>query len=264
MTRLTVVIGDPVHHSLSPTIVNAAFEELDLDWKMLTLQVPEGKLEVMLELMQKLEMGGMSVTMPHKTNMAEFLDLQDSGKLDETAVALGAVNCVSLNEGTLTGHNTDGAGFLFSLKEEDVEVSGASVLIFGAGGASRAVVEACKSGGAKSIAVLPSSRSKPNNEPNYEEFDILVNATPIGMKGVEEGKMPMDTEKISSNHIVVDLIYNPLETELMKTARAKGAKVIGGLGMLVGQAAQAIELWTGMTPNHKIMTQAAKQHPILK
>lgn len=283
MTRLAVVIGNPVHHSLSPTIVNVAFEEMKLDWKMVTVEVPEKKVGIALDQMRELEMGGMSVTMPHKATVAEILATQDLAELHFSAVALGAVNCVALEDGKLIGHNTDGTGFLFSLKREGVEVSGSSVLIFGAGGASWAIANACILAGATRVGVCARSESKAEllisnlggvcevaSSPIYSEFEILVNATPLGMElGVDFGKgepnqknlideAPLDATDILKTHIVIDIVYNPRETKLMSLASDKGAKVVGGIGMLVGQAFEAVKIWTGVEPNPEIMFHAAK------
>lgn len=275
MTCLTAVIGDPVHHSLSPAIVNAAFEELGVDWKMLSLEVPAGKESAVLDLMRELKMGGISVTMPHKKMVANNLAAQEMAELDQTAITLGAVNCVTQRDDKLFGHNTDGAGFLFSLEREGVKVSDSSVLIFGAGGASWAIANACLLAGARRIGICTRNESKAElivssfgeacevvSNPVHSEFEILINATPLGMDNPNNKNLidetPVGKADISKNHIVIDIVYKPRETKFMSLAQDNGAKVIGGIGMLVGQAFEAVKIWTGEEPNPEKMFQATQ------
>ncbi len=270
MTRLTAVIGDPVHHSLSPAIVNSAFENLKLDWKMLSLQVPAGKTGTALKVMRHIQMGGMSVTMPHKQSVAEQMDA-----LDSSAENLGAVNCVVPSQsGQLIGYNTDSDGFLWSLEKEKVELAGARVLIFGAGGAARAVIRACILSGAERVGIRARSKAQEAAEffpasvqadlsPEFSEYEILVNATPLGMAHLKE-ESPAKADSLKSSHILVDLVYNPPKTRFMELAENEGARAIGGLGMLVGQAVKAVHLWTGKNPDSEIMLNAARRQPSLR
>lgn len=262
MTRLTAVIGDPVHHSLSPSIVNAAFSQLGLEWTMLTLQVPQAELDKALFLIRELDMGGMSVTMPHKKAVIKKLD-----ELDKSARALDAVNCIVPQDGKLVGYNTDGSGFVWSLKRENIDLKDANVLIFGAGGAARAVGMACIAEGAARVAITARSKAgeaarmlgAPATEtenPCLADFQILINATPLGMEHLK-GQSPMAGSDLNETHTVVDLIYKPAETEFLRCAKKSGAKTLGGLGMLTGQASQAVKLWTGEEPDTENMHKAA-------
>ena len=262
-TRLALVIGDPIQHSLSPPIVNAAFSDAGLDCKMLSLQVPKGKLDTALTAMRKLKLIGMSVTMPHKKAAAEAVD-----RLDEEAQMLGAVNCISMDEsGELAGHNTDGDGFLWSLAQEQASLTQKSVLVFGAGGAAAAVALACDKAGANEVGILARSKAealvqklggglKTVESTEVKDFEILINATPLGMQHLIT-ESPVQPEQIQKSHIVVDLVYSPSKTRFLKEAEARGAKIIGGLGMLAGQAARAIQIWTGVQSNPKAMQEAA-------
>ncbi len=270
MTQLTAVIGDPVHHSLSPAIVNSAFENLKLDWKMLSLQVPAGKAATALQIMRRIQMGGMSVTMPHKQSVAEQMDA-----LDKSAENLGAVNCVVPSQGgKLVGYNTDTDGFLWSLEKEGVQLAGAGVLIFGAGGAARAVIRACILSGAERVGICARSKAEETAElfpalvkadlnPEFSEYEILVNATPLGMAHLKD-ESPVTADSLKSSHILVDLVYNPPKTRLMELAENNGARAIGGLGMLIGQALKAVQLWTGKNPDSEIMLDAARRQSNLR
>ncbi len=307
MSRLAAVIGNPVHHSLSPVIVNTAFEDLSLPFKMVTLEVPDEKAKEAVELIERLNMVGMSVTMPHKKAIADILSAGNNFALDKTANFLEAVNCVANEEGKLVGYNTDGQGFLLALSREGVVVNESSILIFGAGGAGRAVAYACVEAGAK-VSILNRDEEKARtlvenlntifatsnakdtrevkcisyknlastnlasddfgvNKFDLGAFDILVNATSLGMKGINVDQSPVSILEskfqILPKHIVIDLVYNPAETKFLADAKKSGAKIIGGLPMLVGQAAHAVKLWTGKEPNLEKMFQTAVNQPIL-
>lgn len=266
-TRTAAVIGNPVRHSLSPPIHNAGFRALDLDWVYVAFDIAPGRAAEAVAAMRSLHLGGLSVTMPHKADIAASLD-----RLTPQARMLGAVNCVAWDQGELVGHNTDGGGFVDSLEHETgVPVSGQRCLVVGAGGAARAVVLAMAEAGAAEVAVLNRTQRKAHSAAelagsvgrvgsaaDVREADIVVNATSVGMDGTTgAGRLPVPEDQLRDGQIVADLVYHPFVTPLMIAARAAGATVVGGVGMLVHQAARQFELWTGHAAPIEAMGDAA-------
>jgi shikimate dehydrogenase len=263
-TRLTGVIGSPVRHSLSPALHNAAFDALGLDWRFLAFDVPAGSGADALVGMRALGIEGLSVTMPHKQAVARAVDV-----LHTSARALDAVNCVArLADGRLEGRNTDGAGFLDSLGDHGVSVTGRSVVVLGAGGAARAVAVALAEAGADAVVIVARSAApalqaaalagpvgRVGTMADIRGVDIVVNATPIGMGS---GELPLDPALLHAGHVVADLVYQPLDTALLGAARSAGASTIDGLGMLVHQAAHAFTVWTGQAAPVAAMRAAAE------
>ena len=270
-TRLAGVIGRPVRHSLSPVIHNAAFRALDLDWVYLAFEVTPADLRDAVAGMRALRIDGLSVTMPHKTDMVGLVD-----ELSPTAEALDAVNCVARRRGALVGHNTDGDGFIDALqRDEGVDVAGRRAVVVGAGGAARAVIRALGQAGAAEVVVvnrtadrgeraaaLAGSVGRTGPAEMVTDADIVVNATPIGMGNVitPDGRptveLPVDPDLIAKGQLVVDLIYEPMVTPLLEEARARGAVTVNGLGMLIHQAAHAFRLWTAEDPPLEVMSAA--------
>lgn len=274
---LAAVIGSPVGHSLSPAIHNAAFRAAGLSWLFVAWEVPDGLAGEALSAMKSLGMVGLSVTMPHKTAVAEAVDT-----LSPQAKKLQAVNCVARQGDQLVGHNTDGIGFLASLRDEaDFEPRGKTALVVGAGGAARAVVLALAEAGAADIGILNRTPARAQAAADLAPevtrlaapreaggFDLVVNATPVGMAGSAGGSaggagstaddLPLPVDDLHSEQLLVDLIYEPLETPLLQAARARGVPAIGGLGMLVHQAAAAFEIWTQRPAPVEVMTDAVK------
>ena len=251
---VAAVIGDPVLHSLSPTIYNAAFEYDRIDWVYSAINLPSREVGSLIEEMRVLRIGGLSVTMPHKETVANLVD-----EMTSHAQKLEVVNCVSREEDSLIGHNTDGEGFLRALQEETKEeISGKTCLIIGAGGAARAVSLALGESGAKeviissrdiskseTVASLAGKSGKVGSLSDGQRVDLIVNATPVGMNGTgNEGLLPLPATAINKDQIVVDLIYHPIETEFLASARKVGARTMNGIGMLVHQAALQYTLWT--------------------
>lgn len=254
-TRLAAVIGDPVRHSLSPAIHNAAFAACGLDWVFLACEVSENRVREALAGAVALGIEGLSVTMPHKAAVAAAVD-----ELSPTARLLGAVNCVVRRGERLVGHSTDGDGFSDALSEEvGWSPQGARCMVLGAGGAARAVVLALAGAGATEVAVvnrtaqnaaeavtLAGRRGRVAEATEAADFDLVVNATPVGMAGHSGEALPLDPALLHPGQILVDLIYEPAETALLAAARAGGVACFNGVSMLVAQAARAFELWTGM------------------
>ena len=264
-TRLAGVIGAPIQHSLSPAIFNAAFEECDLDWVYLAFEVQPGDARVALEAMRALDIGGLSVTMPHKDAVAELVD-----HCTPEAAALHAVNCVVATSDGLVGENTDGPGFVDALRAETgFDVDGRRAVVMGAGGAARAIVLALSRAGAAEVAVvnrtaeraevaaaLAGPAGRVSSADAIEHADLIVNATSLGMG---DGQVPFDASRLSPGQVVADIVYHPSPTPLVAAARERGIQAIDGLGMLVHQAGHAFRLWTGVEPPIEAMTHAARR-----
>jgi shikimate dehydrogenase len=270
-TRLAAVIGDPIRHSRSPAIFNAAFAATGLDWAYVAFEVAEGGAGGALAAMRALGIEGLSVTMPHKTDVAALVD-ERRGAADP----LGAVNCVAREGTRLVGHNTDGAGYLESLRTgAGFDPAGRRCVVLGAGGAARAVVLALAQAGAAQVVVVNRSLDKAETAAALagpvgvvgrpEELvaavprvDLLVNATSVGMDATS---CPVDDETLAAlapTALVSDLIYRPTVTPLLARAAERGVATHGGLGMLVHQAAVAFELWTGSGAPVTAMWEAAR------
>jgi shikimate dehydrogenase len=251
-TRVVGVIGDPVAHSLSPTLHNAAFAALGLDWVYVAFPVPRGRGAEAVAAVPALGLAGFNVTMPHKEDVAGACD-----ELTADAAALRSVNTVvALPDGRTLGDSTDGPGFLDAVADEAIAVAGQPVLVLGAGGAARAVVLALGRAGAavtvaarrqdaarSAAALAPGARALALGAADPSGFAVVVNATPLGMSGGDP--LPVDPGSLHDGQSVVDLVYHPADTPLLTAARAQGAQAVNGLGMLLHQAARSFTLWTG-------------------
>ncbi|MEJ5254652.1 MAG: shikimate dehydrogenase [Acidimicrobiales bacterium] len=265
-TKVAAVIGDPVRHSLSPVIFNAAFGALGLDWVYVAFEVAAGDHRRALAGVRALRIGGLSVTMPHKTAVAHSVD-----RLTDDAQALDAVNCVIRDGDELVGHNTDGPGFVRALRAETgFDPAGRRCAVVGAGGAARAVVLALARAGAAEVAVvnrtpargeaaasLAGDRGRLGGEVVLRDAELVVNATPVGMPALPD--LPFDVGLLRAGQVVADLVYEPAETPLLREARARGLVAINGLGMLVHQAALQFEQLTGREAPLQVMEEAARQ-----
>lgn len=252
-TRVAAVIGDPVRHSLSPVLHNAAFRAADLDWVYVALPVPSGGAASAIAAMRTLGIAGLSVTMPHKTDVVGAVD-----DASATVRALGAANTIVRRvDGSLCAHSTDGDGCIDALGDEGIDVSGKRCMVVGAGGAGRSVVLALAGAGASAIVIVnrdaqrsaaavalggPQARRGTANE--VDTCDIVINATPLGMG--DDRRLPIDPARLGAGQVVNDLIYHPLVTPLLAAAAGRGAQVVGGVGMLLHQAARQFTLWTGV------------------
>ncbi len=263
---MAAVIGWPVAHSLSPAIMNAAFSAAGLDWTFVAREVPEGGAAEALEWALREGLVGLSVTMPHKAAVAEAVD-----ELDGVAARLGAVNCVVVDGGHLSGHNTDGGGFIDGLDHDaGLDPAGCRAVVFGAGGAARAVVHALGAAGAAEVAVVNRTRPRAEVAADLADgagrvagpeavagADLVVNATPVGM-GPDDASMPVDPDLMAPGQVAVDLIYHPLATPWVLALRERGIEAHGGLSMLIFQAARAFTLWTGGEAPVEAMEAAAR------
>lgn len=275
-TRLVGLFGWPVSHSISPIMHNVAFAQKRMNWRYVPLPVHPDRLADGVRGLSAMGFVGANVTVPHKQAVMPYLD-----QWSPAAEAIGAVNTILVEEdGTLSGDNTDAAGFVADLRAAEVDPAGLDVLILGAGGSARAVVYGLGQAGVASITVANRTQANARRliEGLSEHFshlslsvvglpdglaqvaesaDLIVNCTSLGMAPRIEG-LPWDEDiEFQSDQIVYDLVYNPAMTRLLQLAAADGARTIGGLGMLVHQGAIAWELWTGESAPIEAMSRAA-------
>ncbi|WP_457612487.1 shikimate dehydrogenase [Methanocaldococcus sp.] len=266
-TKLIGLIGHPVEHSLSPIMHNAAFRDKNLNYVYLAFDVKPEKLKYVIDGAKALNIVGFNVTIPYKVDIIKYLD-----SLDKDAELIGAVNTIKIEEDRAIGYNTDGIGARRALEEELGEVKNKKILILGAGGAARAVAfELAKNNYIiianrtveKAKKLAEEIKEKLNAEveysdlnPNLEGVNIVINATSVGMYPNVNVKPLLTAEQLKDVEAVMDLIYNPLETVLLKEAKKAGVKAINGLGMLIYQGAEAFKIWTGVEPNIKVMKKA--------
>ena len=256
--ELTAAFGQPISENPTQVMVEAAYRHHNLDWRYLTIEVGPDELEAAVNGAKAMGFRGFNCTIPHKVKVIEYLD-----GLGESAALMGAVNCVVRKSGEWIGENTDGKGFVSSLREL-TDPKGQNVVIFGAGGAARAIGVEVALAGASEITIVNRSIERGEElaalldeklpvSAHFEAWDktfvipdrtgVLINATSIGLFPDVEARLDFDLESLSSDTVVADVIPNPPSTNLVRDARAKGCKVIDGLGMLVNQGVS--ELSTG-------------------
>ena len=258
-TSLFGLIGNPVAHSLSPAMHNQAFAATGYNGVYLAFRVTDPVTAI--KGIKALNFRGVSVTLPHKVAVMEHLD-----EIDETAAQIGAVNTIVNNQGRLIGYNTDCPGALEALKTR-TSIKDKSVALIGAGGAARAIGFGLVSAGGR-VTVLNRSRTNgerlagdlqaeflPLNAYQPNRYEILINTTPVGMQPQTEAT-PIPKEKLSKDMVVMDIVYNPLETRFLKEAAAIGCRTINGVAMFVFQGVQQFELWTGRKAPVDVMRQA--------
>ena len=272
-TKLVGIIGDPIEHSISPAMQNAAFKALELDYVYVPFRVRREDLAKAVDAVRTLNLRGLNVTIPHKVDIIPLLD-----EIDSLAQEIGAVNVVVNNNGVLTGYNTDAEGFLHVLLEHGIEPDGKTVIILGAGGAARAIAFTLAARGANLIilniipaqaAACASDVAKATNASIetllldkkhlmdvMERGDILVNATSVGMYPLNNETL-VTADLISPHLIVADIVYNPYKTQLLLEAEKAGARTINGLEMLIWQGALAFEKWTGKKAPLNVMKKEA-------
>lgn len=248
-TRLFGVIGDPVSHSLSPAMHNTAFEKTGFNGVYLAFQIKD--VQAALSGMRSMGIRGFSVTIPHKISVMAQIDA-----IDEMARNIGAVNTIVNDNGTLRGSNTDCLGAINALKEKTPIVDKKVVLI-GAGGAARAIAYGIKAekGDLTIVNILEEegrTLSKELSVPYFHlssfsslDYDILINATPVGMSP-DTDAMPIPLENLKEDRVVMDIVYNPIQTKLLKEAAQKGNQIVDGVAMFVYQGVAQFELWTGL------------------
>jgi shikimate dehydrogenase len=259
-TKIYGILGRPVAHSLSPAMHNAAFRELKINAVYVAFPVTD--LARAVAGLRGLDIQGASVTIPFKEGILPLID-----ELDPQAARIGAVNTLVNRAGRLTGYNTDWLGALKALQVK-TGLKGEQVLILGAGGAARAIAFGVREEGAKvtltdvdvpraaSLARDLEVEAIPLAAVAQCPANILVNATPVGMEPDTAG-IPIDSELLGRYRLVMDIVYKPLETRLLREAKAYGAATIDGLQMLIHQATAQFEIWTGRSAPLKVMSQAA-------
>lgn len=268
-TQLYGVLGSPISHSISPQMHNEAFRLLDLDCVYLAFDVKEDGMHSAVDGLKTLGVRGFNVTMPNKNIMATMCD-----SLSPAAEIIGAVNTVVNNNGVLTGHITDGIGYMHALKAEGHNIIGKKMTILGAGGAATAIFVQAALDGVSEISIF-SRRSKFFDRANtlihslsertgckmnlydfedpsilrreISESAILINGTSVGMAPNTDAAIITDSSMFHADLIVSDVIYNPRETKLMRLAKEAGCPTCNGLGMLLYQGAEAFRIWTGLT-----------------
>ncbi len=259
-TKLIGLIGHPVKHSLSPKLHNILYQKYGLDCIYLAFDIAPKDIMSAVEGFRTLSFVGFNVTVPHKQAIIPFLDA-----IDPEADAIGAVNTVKIRNGKLIGYNTDGMGFVYSLEQSGFLLQDKDVVVLGAGGASKAICAYLLKEKVRNVYLWNRTKERaleliskiqphyPNSCMEYidnkklqkTEVDLLVNTTSVGM-WPEVDSCPLEEYVFSSNTLVADIIYNPLETHFLKEARKAGCITLNGLGMLVAQALKSIEIWTGI------------------
>ena len=275
MRKIVGLFGYPVAHSISPVFHNAAFKKLNLDFTYLPFSVRPKDLKKATEGIKALNIVGMNVTIPHKTEILPYLD-----KVSPEVKEIGAVNTIFNKNGKLVGYNTDAIGFLSSLREDlKFNPEGKSIFLLGAGGVAYAVTYALIKKKARKITIINKPHqmakslikhfkkiakgctfklvdfSQRNNQKLISQADILINATSVGMNPKDPSLIKK--ELLSRNLLIFDVVYNR-ETALIKAAKKRGLEAIGGLNMLVRQGAASFEIWTGKKAPIETMKEAAE------
>ena len=265
-TELIGLIGHPIKHSYSPFIQNYALELMNLDYVYLPFDVPAENLKNAVKAVLSLGLKGVNVTLPHKEKIIKFLD-----ELSEEASIIGAVNTIVNDHGKLIGYNTDAYGILETLMPYKDKISGTKVTVIGAGGSARAVVYTLlRHFKPEEINIINRTHQKadtlvndlslkmrydtfhtfelfpPDNVETLSNSRLIINATTMGMYPDIEDTITDIEDSFNEEQIVFDLIYNPTKSKFLKMAEMQGAKVVGGLKMLISQAAKSFELWTGV------------------
>jgi shikimate dehydrogenase len=258
------IIGDPVHHSLSPGMQNAAFSALGLNCTYIAFRVPAPELQESIASLRAINVAGFNVTIPHKVAVMQYLD-----ELDVTTKKAGAVNTVNNIEGMFRGYNTDIAGFIEPLRRRKADF-GTTVLLLGAGGAARAIVAALSEEKVEKLVIANRDLKKAEElaqrgqelglkcetiplekaQDVAPDAGIIVNATSIGLQNEPS---PLGAEHIKKGSIVYDIVYRPIVTDLLEQAKFAEAQVVYGYEMLLEQGAKAFEIWTGLAAPREAM-----------
>jgi shikimate dehydrogenase len=271
-TGVVALLGYPVEHSRSPAMHNAAFAAAGLDLVYLAFAVPPGELAAAVRGIRALGLRGANVTVPHKQAIIAYLDT-----VSPLAARIGAVNTIVNNAGCLKGYNTDASGFVASLKEQGFSPRDKEVVILGAGGAARAVAFALHEAGCARLVIANRDLEKAAALAaalaaygaaaevcglagaelafSLAGSELVVNATSVGMWPHPEAT-PVPAASLQAGQWVYDLVYNPLQTRLLREARQRGCHTLTGLSMLLYQGAEAFRLWTGVVPPLAVMQQA--------
>ena len=278
LDHLVGVFGQPVAENPGVVIQDAAFQAMGLErWHFLTLDVDKDKLGDAIQGLKAFKLRGINCTIPHKIAVMDYLD-----EISHSAKLIGAVNMIVNDNGHLFGENTDGKGFMMSLESNGIDVKGKKVVVFGAGGAARAICVEMGLAGAADITIVNRAqdralgdalmeilRKNTQTEVRYidwegyysipEGTDIVVNATSVGLYPNVDEMPKIDLDSIKPTMFVQDVIPNPTETALIKELRRRGIPCATGAGMLINQAALNIEMWTGRKPDKEVMYRALEE-----
>ena len=267
-------MGQPVAGNPTEFMMERAFAAAQLDWRYLTCEVPPENLASAVQGMRAMGFRGGNFTIPHKVAVIQYLD-----DLSESAKLMGAVNCVNVQENRLIGENTDGKGFVRSL-QEITSPEEKRVVIFGAGGAARAIAVELGLSGVAQITIVNRTPQRGqelvdllNQRVNVaaelaawngdyqvdESTDLVINATSIGL-GDPDGRVPVDADSLHGEMVVADVVFNPPETVFLREAAEQGCTVLDGLGMLVNQGVIGFQIWTGVEPNATVMREALEEY----
>lgn len=263
--RIACVVGNPVRHSLSPAIHNAAFAAANTDAVYVALEIDDDSLSATIATLRTIGFVGASVTMPHKESALALCD-----ESSDTARILGSVNTlIPLEGGRLRGESTDGAGCVGALRQAGSDPRGRRCVVVGAGATARACVVGLAQAGAEWIGVLNRTPERAVSAAalapgiahvatadDIDNCDVIVHTTPAGMGANVD--LAFDVSRLDARHTVLDAVYQPLETVLLASARASGARCVDGLWMLVHQAVEQQRLWTGNVPDPDVMRHAAE------
>ena len=263
-TKLTALLGYPVKQSLSALMHNTAFGHLNLDYIYIPFDIEQKDLQTTVAGLKTLNFTGFNLTMPHKQEIIQYLD-----EISKEAKLIGAVNTVVKEKGRLIGYNTDGKGYIASLKEEKIPVKNQKVVMVGSGGAAKSIAIQLAMEGVEEILLLNRTikpaeeiadtiienisgchvKAREFNQSNLqkvlEKANILINCTPLGMYSMKDSSIVEDERILRKDLVVSDLVYNPEETKLLRQGKNRGCKTINGLGMLIWQGALAFKVWTG-------------------
>jgi shikimate dehydrogenase len=264
--KLYGVIGDPIAHSMSPAMHNNLFEFYGMNAEMFAFHIKGADLQDAVKGFKAINLSGFNVTIPHKSAIMPFLD-----EIDPLAEAIGAVNTVVNKDGKLIGYNTDGTGYFEGIKQVVSDVEGKTVLLVGAGGAAKAIYYTMAYAGVKRIDIAnrtPLRAEKliehcpykthsevmviSEDKKDFSKYDIIIQTTSVGMHPNVD-KVPIHLENLKEGAVVSDIIYTPLETKLLSSAREQGAIIQNGIPMFVYQGALAFEKWTGVFPDAERM-----------
>ncbi|KKM09285.1 hypothetical protein SY88_19920 [Clostridiales bacterium PH28_bin88] len=264
-TKLLGLFGNPLSFTLSPLMHNTAFQQMGLNYLYIPFEVQEENFAATIKSLRYFNFVGGNVTSPFKTRIMEYLD-----EIDEKARIIGAVNTISLNNGVLKGFNTDGEGFVESLRyEKNVEPKGSRFIILGSGGAARAIIMTLAFQEADKIYIAnrtfnkalelaeevnkirkcaePVELNSTEIERYIQEVDVIINTTKVGMYP-DVDKTPIEIKEIDKKMVACDIIYNPIHTKFLKSMMQQGCDIVTGVGMLVNQGAEAFKIWTGKIP----------------
>ena len=271
--EIVCCLGQPVAGNPTQYVMEQAFAEAGLDWRYLTLEVGPADLADAMRGVRGMGFRGCNLTIPHKVAVLAHLD-----RLSESAALMGAVNCVHRVGPELVGENTDGKGFVESLRQL-ADPAGQAVVLLGAGGAARAIGVELALAGARQITVVNRSVGRGEElarllqhkvhvpapfvlwEGNFQiprETELVVNATSVGL-GDPNARLPIDLATLLPEMVAADVVFNPAETAWLHSARERGCRTLDGLGMLVNQAAIAFAIWTGIQPDRELMRESLEE-----